>query len=179
MKTSDKVVCVNASPGNRTGSRFVEKGQIYVIAATDADGDLFLVGDPGPFAWYAWRFRKLADIQAENAKTRKSVSRQNEIEQPREALADSACSAWIPCSIRPQAGEDFGCFVHSVDVLFTDGRNQWVGYLQTWEDEEYDPTWNMKGPDGWEVKNVTHWMPLPSLHNADVLAPAGVKTPNP
>lgn len=63
----------------------------------------------------------------------------------------------------PPAGEDFGCFRHSVDVLVTDGRRQWVGYLQTWDGEEYPPAWKMKGPDGWDIDGVTHWMPLPEL----------------
>ena len=75
-------------------------------------------------------------------------------------------SAWVPVDQRPPIGEDFGCFLHSIDVLFTDGGNQWVGSLQTWEGEEYEPQWKMKGPDGWDVKNVTHWMPLPNLPNA-------------
>ncbi len=84
MTTSDKVVCVNAAPGNLTGSRFVEKGKIYVIAEVDGDGDLFLVGDPEPFAWYSWRFRKLEDIKAENAMMRKaSISLHNTQRDPR------------------------------------------------------------------------------------------------
>lgn len=65
---------MNATPGKRTGSRFVEKGKIYVIADVDQDGDLFLVGDLEPFAWYSWRFRKLADIKAENAMKRKALA---------------------------------------------------------------------------------------------------------
>ena len=82
-------------------------------------------------------------------------------------LSPPPCPAWISCDNRPPIGEDFGCFFHSVDVLFTNGKYQWVGYLQTWEEEEYEPIWKMKGPDGWDVKNVTHWMPLPYLPHAD------------
>lgn len=63
----------------------------------------------------------------------------------------------------PPAGEDFGCFRHSEDVLFTDGKKIWTGYLQTWDDEEYEARWFMSGPDGWTVDNVAHWMPLPEL----------------
>jgi hypothetical protein len=86
------------------------------------------------------------------------------------ALSEAPCSAWVSVCQRPPIGEGYGCFFHSIDVLFTDGVNQWVGYLQTWEDDEYEPTWKMKGPDGWDVKNVTHWSPLPSLPNASVEA---------
>ena len=90
-------------------------------------------------------------------------------EQPSpEGLDETACSTWISEDKRPPIGEDYGCFFHSVDVLFTDGVSQWVGYLQTWEDEEYHPTWKMRGPDGWDVKNVTHWMPLPILPNKEI-----------
>jgi hypothetical protein len=80
-------------------------------------------------------------------------------------LDAATCSAWVSVDQRPPIIEDYGCFFHSIDVLFTDGVDQWVGYLQTWEDEEYEPMWKMKGPDGWGVKNVTHWMILPFVPN--------------
>jgi hypothetical protein len=70
---------------------------------------------------------------------------------------------WIPCDQRPPVKEDYGDSFHSEEVLFTDGKRRWSGYLQTWADEEYEPTWKMAGPDGYNVENVTHWMPLPEL----------------
>jgi hypothetical protein len=76
-------------------------------------------------------------------------------------------SAWVSCDQRPQIEEEFGGVSRSIDVIFTDGKEQWIGYMETWENDEYEPTWKMKGPDGWDVENVTHWMPLPPLPQAN------------
>ena len=70
---------------------------------------------------------------------------------------------WTPAQYRPPFGESFGEFHHSRDVLFTDGHRIYAGYLQTWTENEWPPSWRMLGPDGWEVENVTHWMYLPHL----------------
>lgn len=60
------------------------------------------------------------------------------------------------------AEESYG-FSHSVEVIFTDGEDQFIGYLQTWDDDECEPSWVIKSSDGCAVDRVTHWMPLPSL----------------
>ena len=73
---------------------------------------------------------------------------------------------WIDAdSEKPPRQECFGEFWHSTPVLVTDGKRQWVGYWQSWDEEEYTPEWKMAGPDGWQIKIVTHWMPLPPLPN--------------
>lgn len=72
-------------------------------------------------------------------------------------------NSWFPSYVRPPMVEDYGDFFESADVLFTDGKEYWTGRLQTWRDEEYAPSWKMKGRDGYTVDGVTHWMPLPPL----------------
>jgi hypothetical protein len=74
-------------------------------------------------------------------------------------------SAWIPCDQRPPIKKDFLAFCHSEEVLFTDGKEQWVGYLQTWLDDEYEPTWKMKGSEEREVEHITLWRHLPPQPN--------------
>ena len=71
--------------------------------------------------------------------------------------------SWIPTTKLPPRGEDFGAFNHSIDVLITDGKDIFVGYLETWADDEYPTQWKQKGRDGWDFNNVTHWMFLPDF----------------
>jgi len=69
---------------------------------------------------------------------------------------------WIDAaSEKPPRQECFGEFWHSTPVLVTDGKQQWVGYWQSWEDGERLSSWKMAGPDGYQITGVTHWMPLP------------------
>jgi hypothetical protein len=71
-------------------------------------------------------------------------------------------------SEKPPKLECFGEFSYSERVLITDGRSQWVGYWQSWDDEDDEECmscWKMVGPDGYEITGVTHWMPLPPLPN--------------
>jgi len=73
---------------------------------------------------------------------------------------------WIDAkSEQPPRAEDYGSFWRSKPVLITDGKEQWVGYWQSWENEEYPSSWRLLGPDGLEMTDVTHWMPLPLLPN--------------
>jgi len=72
--------------------------------------------------------------------------------------------AWIDAeSEKPPRFECFGEFWRSEPVLVTNGEHQCVGYWESWEGGEYAPSWKMIGPDGWQISDVTHWMPLPSL----------------
>lgn len=74
------------------------------------------------------------------------------------------CGTWIDAeSYKPPKQECYGEF--SELVLVTDGKNQWIGYWQSLEDEEYLSSWVMAGPDGQQITGVTHWMPLPTLPN--------------
>lgn len=75
--------------------------------------------------------------------------------------------SWIPANLPPPATDDDGILFRSEDVLFTDGKKLWVGHLLTWAGNEYPEQWIMKGPDGWEVDGVTHWMPLPPAPNTE------------
>ena len=68
---------------------------------------------------------------------------------------------WTSSIERPHVAENFGNFSHSIDVLITDGRIMFVGYLETWEDDEYPPQWKQKGKDGYDANGITHWMILP------------------
>jgi len=71
---------------------------------------------------------------------------------------------WIDAKDKkPPMSECYGEFWHSERVLVTDGYKQWLGYLQSWEADEYRQAWKMDGPDGYDIIGVTHWMPLPPL----------------
>jgi len=82
---------------------------------------------------------------------------------------DTPCGVWVSCEEHQPIAEDLVCFPfsRSIDVLFTDGEGQWVGYLLARKDT-HRLSWHIEG-DGREVKRVTHWMRLPSL-------PAGSET---
>jgi hypothetical protein len=79
FNVSDKVVCVDDSPGRRTGSRKLVAGQVYVVRESVASARtrtpcVRLVGIINmwcPHYRYelpfdARRFRKLEEVQAEN-----------------------------------------------------------------------------------------------------------------
>ncbi len=71
-------------------------------------------------------------------------------------------SEWIPVTERlPEPDEDYGPFTYSVVVLATDGVGCHCAFYQRYEDEEFEPSWILTGPDGYELGGVTHWMPLP------------------
>ncbi len=89
FKINDKVVCVNAVPGQGTleglyefSNGYAEHGRIYVVADVCGpfnfidceENRVFLVGLPTiekkyqiEIGWACSRFRKLSDIKAENA----------------------------------------------------------------------------------------------------------------
>jgi len=58
-------------------------------------------------------------------------------------------------------GYDF----YSHEVLFTDGREIYIGRLEQIDASEtgFDPEWIESGPDGYRQTCVTHWRPLPPL----------------
>jgi len=74
---------------------------------------------------------------------------------------------WISATVRPPVDEDYLAFTHSIEVLVTDGKKIWAGYLCVWEDDEYEAQWKMQGPDGWNLEGITHWMPFPELPVTD------------
>lgn len=53
------------------------------------------------------------------------------------------------------------------DILFTDGKKVWAGWLETWEESEdlvfYTPFMEPGTRYGQTIENVTHWAdwPLP------------------
>jgi hypothetical protein len=91
----------------------------------------------------------------------------NERSDGLEMTSTDLFGTWIAeGSKKPPRLECYGEFWRSEPVLVTDGKHQWVGYLQSLDNEEYTLSWKMAGPDGWEITGVTHWMPLPPLPNA-------------
>ena len=71
---------------------------------------------------------------------------------------------WVDAeSKKPPKSECLGDYWYSEPVIVTDGKHQWVGYFQTWDDTDYLSAWKMSGPDGYRIDGVTHWMPLPPL----------------
>jgi len=75
--------------------------------------------------------------------------------------------SWLPYpqNIPPNDPEgDYGAWIQSERVLFTNGETVDLGYLMTWKDDEYPPQWKYEGCDGYSFDGiVTHWMPLPEL----------------
>ena len=80
MNISDKVVCVDDSPGRNSKVKSLELGKVYVIEGVDptprSNGPLglYLVGVPNYISprgtvlgWVATRFRLLADLKAVSA----------------------------------------------------------------------------------------------------------------
>jgi hypothetical protein len=71
---------------------------------------------------------------------------------------------WIPVNVQPPIDPEYNYADEwrSVEVIFTDGKGQWIGYQQV-ELEMGADYWIMKGPDGYDVENVTHWKMLDSF----------------
>ena len=82
MNISDKVVCVDDSPGKNSKVKSLELGKVYVIEGVgptprpNGPFGLHLVGVPSyvsprgtVLGWVATRFRLLADLKAEAAAT--------------------------------------------------------------------------------------------------------------
>lgn len=80
MNISDKVVCVDDSPGRNSKAKSLELGKVYVIEGVDPTPrpngplGLYLVGVPNYISprgtvlgWVATRFRLLAAVKAEAA----------------------------------------------------------------------------------------------------------------
>jgi hypothetical protein len=84
-------------------------------------------------------------------------------QSPMSTNSSALVGTWIDAeSEKPPKLECYGEFWHSVPVLVTDGKQQWVGYWQSWEDGESLSSWYVAGPDGYQITGVTHWMPLPN-----------------
>lgn len=69
---------------------------------------------------------------------------------------------WVGSLAHPPAREDYAdiCY-RSVDVLMTDGKDCFVGYLADHADDG-DYVWYIKGQDGYTFE-PTHWMRLPEM----------------
>ena len=93
-----------------------------------------------------------------------------EIEVKLESLCPSgavSCSAsWLPINTAP----------NSLNViLVTDGESVWTDQKLGWYSGVFPGSYYFNGHENWE--EVTHWMPIPSLPNAPVLATADTQTP--
>lgn len=67
---------------------------------------------------------------------------------------------WILVSTPPEmTSEEYG-WPKSKEVLIYDGHSQRVAFLEQM-DEDVPPRWRSACSEGWILKNVTHWMPLP------------------
>lgn len=74
-------------------------------------------------------------------------------------------TVWHDCekSHPPAENIDLYC-IDSIEVLFTDGTNLYVGYRRVYSEEEgYTPRWIQAGRDAYTVDNVTHWALKPAL----------------
>lgn len=75
-------------------------------------------------------------------------------------------TSWIPVTESlPQPdlnNGDFGCFRQSEKVLFTNGKDKFAGYYQTWDDNEFPSKWILEGRDGYTIDNVTYWTKFPT-----------------
>jgi hypothetical protein len=70
---------------------------------------------------------------------------------------------WISVKEKlPEAsGVNFCKYRSKKEVLLTNGKDMYKGFLvERWED-----AWQRHeiGIDGYELKDITHWMPLPNL----------------
>ena len=82
FEVSDKVVCVDDSPGRATGLKELTKGVVYVVCGVQecphgysfsSGAGLRLTGVPDfGLYWDSRRFRKLSEIKAENAERAKA-----------------------------------------------------------------------------------------------------------
>ncbi len=84
-----------------------------------------------------------------------------------EITSTALFGTWIDAdSEKPPRKEYYGGFWHSMPVIVTNGKDIFMGYFQSWDDPEYNSGWKLKGPDGWAINGVTHWMYPPPLPNA-------------
>lgn len=75
-------------------------------------------------------------------------------------------SEWHSVTEKPPLDKElcYPDYERSIRVLITDGKEIYTGYMHHWIEIEYtSPKWLISGPDGYEFKNVTHWMYLPEL----------------
>ncbi len=77
-------------------------------------------------------------------------------------------SAWIPVTERLPDRFDLdplaGCCRDSERVLATNGRQIFVAYWRSWEEDGMGcppSEWIIVGRDGYDFPGVTHWQPLP------------------
>ena len=71
---------------------------------------------------------------------------------------------WISPDINPPKGEDYGSFNNSIDVLITDGKKIYMGYLQTYEENEHPSKWKLSGRDSYDAEfPVIGWTCLPNV----------------
>lgn len=78
-------------------------------------------------------------------------------------------SNWIPASEKPAISEEWPC---SKDILFTDGKDIYLGYLSDLSEIGEDFSW--LSSNGYEIDDVTHWMPLPELPKSCPITPESI-----
>ena len=71
---------------------------------------------------------------------------------------------WHNVKNLPPLSNDDTCHLRSSNVLFTDGKTIYHGYVAV--DDDGTPTWKMFGRDGYTVHNVIEWIDLPQHHTA-------------
>lgn len=75
-------------------------------------------------------------------------------------------NAWLSVDIGlPEIKDEplVGLDSQSREVLvLTKNKQIWIAYLYQW-DEEYPAQWKIKGRDGYDLDNVTHWQELPAI----------------
>lgn len=53
---------------------------------------------------------------------------------------------------------------HSCDVLISDGKKVYIGYLvKSDEPELWRDAWRLQGRDSYAIDGITHWAELPNL----------------
>lgn len=73
---------------------------------------------------------------------------------------------WIPVSEKPALREE-GSF--SEEILFTNGKYVYFGYLNDLSEIGEGFSWLLS--NGYEIDDVTHWMPLPELPKSCPITP--------
>jgi hypothetical protein len=63
FRVGQKVVCVDASPGERSGERSLTKGAVYIVTGLPHRHGMFVCGapTPNPFGWDFSRFRPVVE----------------------------------------------------------------------------------------------------------------------
>jgi hypothetical protein len=81
---------------------------------------------------------------------------------------------WIDAELeKPLRYERYGDCWRSNTVLIADAKEQkmYIGYWESWEDNQYTPQWKTEGRDGYQISGVTHWRPLPVMPKTVVFKP--------